>query len=231
MVPINWLTMSFIRVPPPTSPRKKLRFPMAARSVSTTASNTERSPAHRNINWPFSAGTLLPDTGASRKVPPRARTADAVSAEICSVSVAQSTNALPGRIPLIISSEYTAFTASGVESIAYVKSQDSSTSFAESATRTLGSFSSPSSTNSDTSCFDFSVSRFHTSNFLPDPFTKFRAIGYPMIPNPINPTLLIIESPIRTTNLAGRKRLQPFPTGTEPPNEPLTLTNPTPSSK
>mmetsp|Transcript_10102 Transcript_10102/g.27672 ORF Transcript_10102/g.27672 Transcript_10102/m.27672 type:complete len:242 (+) Transcript_10102:2318-3043(+) len=67
MVPINELMTSFARVPYPTSVEKKwLALPMALRPESTISSNSSLDPAQRKMSVPVAAGTLDPDTGASK---------------------------------------------------------------------------------------------------------------------------------------------------------------------
>ena len=92
---------------------------MAARSFFSISEKTALSPPHRKMRAPCSAGTLEPETGASRKRAPLAVTAACISAMRSGVSVEQSTMVLPG--PHASSTRgKTASDASIVESILYV---------------------------------------------------------------------------------------------------------------
>lgn len=95
-------------------------MPIASRSPATS-SYRERSPAPKKTSVPVSAGTLEPDTGASRKRPPRDVTASAVATLVATSKVEQSTSALPAATAAsapVAGAPYTAAAASGVDSIA-----------------------------------------------------------------------------------------------------------------
>mmetsp|Transcript_4715 Transcript_4715/g.7899 ORF Transcript_4715/g.7899 Transcript_4715/m.7899 type:complete len:204 (+) Transcript_4715:235-846(+) len=116
--PMTMFTTSFIRVPFPTSPKKNLALPIASRSDATEAYSAS-SPAARKMSWPAAAGPFEPDTGASRKRPPRSATCAESRCMSVSQRVAQSMMHVlaetPARTPSSIS--YTAFTADGVDSM------------------------------------------------------------------------------------------------------------------
>eukprot|EP00965_Chrysotila_dentata_P082862 2734002-Pleurochrysis_carterae.AAC.3 len=92
------------------------------------------------MSWPCCAGTFDPETGASRKRPPRACTSDSRSTMSSTLSVAQSTTALPGVTPASrpLSMRYTLEHASGVLSMTNVTSHSRMTSLGLAAMVTLG---------------------------------------------------------------------------------------------
>ena len=61
------LFTSFSRVPAPTSPTQIVRWPSASNSGATRA-RASSGPDAKIVSWPCSAGSLLPDTGASRSI-------------------------------------------------------------------------------------------------------------------------------------------------------------------
>ena len=63
------LLTSFIREPAPTFPSQIVRWPIAAKTRSA-AGRACSGPEAKMVSFPCSAGTLLPDTGASGRARP-----------------------------------------------------------------------------------------------------------------------------------------------------------------
>jgi hypothetical protein len=85
------LTTNFRRAPSPArAPRYTDAFPIAPRS-GRAASKSSSSPEAKKMSFPCSAGALLPETGASRKAAPVARTAAATAAAVAASTVEAST--------------------------------------------------------------------------------------------------------------------------------------------
>mmetsp|Transcript_20016 Transcript_20016/g.56735 ORF Transcript_20016/g.56735 Transcript_20016/m.56735 type:complete len:222 (-) Transcript_20016:130-795(-) len=190
MVPMSELMTSFARVPYPTSSEKKwLALPMAFRPVSLTSSNKALSPAHRKMSVPVIAGTLDPDTGASRNRPPALTTASLIFFMSSSPSVAQSTMALPSDTPAKTPSSpsKTALLTSGVESMEYTMLQLSTSSLAVSMMMIwrLGYFALKAS--------HLDCVRFHRMSGVAsvpaiESSMRHLAMPSPMMPSPMKPT-------------------------------------------
>ena len=137
---MTMLTMSFMRVAEPMWPQWTLSLPIAARS-SAASRDSASSPPVMKTSVPCSAGPLLPETGASRKRPPRWVTAAPLVIMSSGRNVAQSMISFPSLTPERTPSgiSYTDAAASGVESIRYVRQQASTTCLGVSTTVTAGS--------------------------------------------------------------------------------------------
>ena len=98
-------------------------------------------------------------------------------------SVAQSTMHLPAPTPASTppSISYTAFTASGVESITYTRSHAFTTSAGDASTVTASAASAFSASH-------LAAERFHTTSERPD-LRRQRAMPSPMMPRPMKPTV------------------------------------------
>lgn len=107
-----------MRVPCPTAPKKNFALPIASSALPIDVYSAS-SPAVRKMSCPAAAGPFEPETGASRKRPPRSPTCLASRSMSSTASVAQSTmhfpSLSPARMPSSLS--YTALTASGVLSM------------------------------------------------------------------------------------------------------------------
>eukprot|EP00965_Chrysotila_dentata_P006177 201624-Pleurochrysis_carterae.AAC.3 len=170
-----------MRAPAPGAPKKKDALPMASKSDAISLKSAS-SPAHRKMSCPLCAGPFEPDTGASTNRPPFSVTCLERRIMSSGARVAQSTILLvsltPARIPSAAS--YTAFAASGVESITYTSVHDLTTAAAASQHVIVPS-GKPAA-----NAVHLSAERFHTARVWPA-LIRFFAMPSPMIPSPINP--------------------------------------------
>mmetsp|Transcript_12448 Transcript_12448/g.36683 ORF Transcript_12448/g.36683 Transcript_12448/m.36683 type:complete len:223 (-) Transcript_12448:74-742(-) len=164
---------------------------MAFNADPSISSNNSLEPAHRKINAPAAAGTLDPETGASRNRPPSDDTSRDIRIISSSASVAQSTMDLPSdtppRTPSPSGAPNTISATSGVLSIVYVTPHASTTSLA------VDLISIDLSANLDLRASHFDPVRFHTTRgFSGVPATpserRRAAMPSPMMPRPTNPT-------------------------------------------
>ena len=162
MLPISMFTTSFIRVPAPTAPKWNFALPIASKSAAQSAYSASSPPA-RTMSAPAAAGPFEPETGASRKRPPLDVTCSDSRIMSSGASVAQSTMHLPAPTPASTppSISYTAFTASGVESITYTRSHAFTTSAGDASTVTASAASAFSASH-------LAAERFHTTSERPD---------------------------------------------------------------
>mmetsp|Transcript_75927 Transcript_75927/g.169851 ORF Transcript_75927/g.169851 Transcript_75927/m.169851 type:complete len:201 (+) Transcript_75927:465-1067(+) len=135
LMPMTMFTTSFMRAPQPTSPRKKVRLPRMSKQ-GCASSWRALSPAVRMTSWPCNAGPLEPLTGASKKRPPFAVTAAAISLDVASSTVDMSTKRLPAEMPASTPSspKTTARAEAGSDVQAKTKSHVSTRAFGVSAT-------------------------------------------------------------------------------------------------
>ena len=186
MVPMIMLTTSFILLPAPTGPSRKLALPMASRPGRAWAW-TASSPPQRKMSVPVSAGTLEPETGASRNTPPRATMRSLMLCMRSGDRVAQSTMLLPGVTaaispPASSGQSNTASDASIVDSMLNVREHCCTTAAADSATVTLPGKAAASSVQA-------SGDLFHTTRLQPSIFlSRLAAMPLPMMPSPTNPS-------------------------------------------
>mmetsp|Transcript_61957 Transcript_61957/g.134263 ORF Transcript_61957/g.134263 Transcript_61957/m.134263 type:complete len:210 (-) Transcript_61957:91-720(-) len=174
LMPIIMLTTSFILAPQPTSPRKKVRLPMTSKQ-GWASSCKALSPAERMTSWPWRAGPLEPDTGPSRKRPPFAVIAAAISFTVSSSTVDMSMYFFPALMPLRMPSgpKTTALAEQGSEVQAKVISHVWITSAGVEAT--LAPFSARG--------LHFSWERFQTVTGKPASMRR-PAMAEPIIPMP-----------------------------------------------
>ncbi len=159
----------FALSPAPVSPTRITFFPKAINSGSS-AFTVFSGPPTMNSSCADSAPTFDPVTGASTNSAPLARTRAAKSSVASGAMVLESTTVTPGR-----STDSTPPGPKSTLSTALVSAthiQTTSASFAASAG--VAAVRAPSTLFGE---------RFHTVTSCPA-FTKFAAIGRPMIPNP-----------------------------------------------
>mmetsp|Transcript_61461 Transcript_61461/g.173333 ORF Transcript_61461/g.173333 Transcript_61461/m.173333 type:complete len:210 (-) Transcript_61461:100-729(-) len=174
LMPMTMLTTSFILAPQPTSPRKKVRFPITSKQHCASCCRAW-SPAVSITSCPCWAGPLEPLTGASRKRPPQEVTAAPISFAVSSSTVDMSTKRFPALMPerTPSSPNTTARADAGSDVHAKVMSQDSTTDRAVSATLAPFSFRA----------WHLSRERFQTVTEKPAS-TRRDAMAVPMMPMP-----------------------------------------------